>query len=128
MEPYATNEQTNTRDGLEKGQNLLMSHGCGQKNVQRIIVLLTDGLSNTGIRKEKGLIEASKAIQKSGTMILVVAIGQFSDHQLKKMVPSDNIYRTKGDKSTLNDEEFVHKIKEAICGNIGPKKGKESHF
>ena len=108
------------------GQELLMSHGCGQKNVQRIIVLLTDGVANMGTGKESGLIEASKTIQASGTIIIVVAVGHFSDGQLKKMVPSDNIFRTKGDESTLNNEEFVHQIKEAICGNIGPKKGKES--
>ena len=87
---------------------------------------MADGVANRGIGKEKGLIEASKDIQESGPIILVVAVGQFSDHQLKKMVHSDNIYRTTGDKdefTALIEHEFVLKVKEAICGSIKPEKG-----
>lgn len=114
-------EKTNTRDGLEKGQELLTNQelGCGEEGVKRIIVLLTDGIANKGIGKEKGLIKASKDIQKSGTIILVVAVGQFSDEQLVKMVPSDKIHRTKPDKengfTALIEDEFVLKVKKAIC-------------
>lgn len=120
--------RTNTRDGLEKGQQLLTSHGCGEKGVQRIIVLLTDGVANVGKGQEKGLIEASKAIQETGTIILVVAVGQFSDHQLKKMVDQKNIFRTKANKegfSALILDEFVQKVKKGICENVQttPNKG-----
>lgn len=124
-------ERTNTRDGLEKAQELLSSNGCGEEGVQKIIVLLTDGIANLGLGNEKGLIEATKAIQESGTIILVVAVGQFSDHQLKKMVHSDRIYRTTADKDgfvALIEHEFVLKVKKAICGSIKPKKGLFVYF
>ena len=122
-------ERTNTRDGLEKGQELLTSHGCGEnEKAQKIIVLLTDGLANAGKGGEKGLIEAAKHIQDKGIKILVVAIGKFSDHQLKKMVDEKYIHKTKlvGDDkfASLNNEDFVHQIKEAICGSVKPTKGK----
>ena len=120
-------EFTNTRDGLEKGQHSLHNDGCGVKDVRKIIILLTDGLANRGTDKEKGLIKASKTIQESGTIILVVAVGQFSDNQLLKMVASENIHRTKdqkgGEFETLNNEQFVGDVKRAICGNVVPTKG-----
>ena len=121
-------KKTNTRDGLEKGQELLTSEGCGEKGVKRVIVLLTDGLANVGIGKEKGLINATKTIQEAGTIILVVAVGSFKDHQLKKMVDVKNIYRTKADKdngfSALIEKEFIQKVKKAICESATPKTGK----
>uniref|UniRef100_A0A7M5V4H0 VWFA domain-containing protein n=1 Tax=Clytia hemisphaerica TaxID=252671 RepID=A0A7M5V4H0_9CNID len=122
--PY---QRTNTRDGLERGQELLTSQGCGDnKQAQRIIVLLTDGLANTGTGGEAGLIEAAKHIQEKGIKILVVAIGQFNDRQLKKMVDEKYIHKTKlvGDDrfASLNNEDFVHQIKEAICGSVKPTK------
>ena len=122
---------TNTRDGLEKGQYSLAHDGCGVREnnlrIQKIIILLTDGLANRGIGNEPGLIEASKAIQESGTIVLVVAVGQFSDNQLLKMVLSDNIHRTKKTKGggflALNNEQFVLDVKKAVCGNVVPTKG-----
>ena len=121
-------EFTNTRDGLEKGHESLIKQGCGVNDkAQKIIILLTDGLANRGIGKEEGLINASKAIQSSGTLILVVAVGQFKDDQLIKMVPSDNIHRTKAKKgggfAALNNEQFVGDVKRAICGNVVPTIG-----
>ena len=70
------------------------------KKATGLIILLTDGLANRGIGQEQGLIDAAKRIQKDGITILVVAIGQFSRHQLKNMVPKENIYQTKGIAST----------------------------
>lgn len=121
-------EFTNTRDGLEKGQESLITQGCGSnKKARKIIVLLTDGLANRGTGQEQGLIDASKYIQKNGTIILVVAVGQFKDDQLIKMVPSDNIHRTKAIKeggfAALNNEQFVGDVKRAICGNVVPTIG-----
>ena len=122
------NEFTNTRDGLEKGQKSLMEQGCGKNDkARKIIILLTDGLANKGTEKEPGLIKASKEIQDSGTLILVVAVGQFKDDQLIKMVPSDNIHRTKAKKgggfAALNNDQFVGDVKRAICGNVVPTIG-----
>jgi len=86
--PRLPQEYTNTRDGIEKGQELLEKYGCGvHKDAKKVIILLTDGLANEGVGQEEGLIESAKHIQDvKGTTILVVAVGKFSDHQLKKMV------------------------------------------
>ena len=113
--------RTNTRDGLEKGQELLTSHGCGDGYAQKIIVLLTDGIANVGKGGEKGLVDAAKAIQDAGTIILVVAIGQFTDRQLLKMVDKKNIFRTDADMdgfSALIEDKFINKVKTGICGNV----------
>jgi len=71
--PRLPQEYTNTRDGIEKGQELLEKYGCGQrKDAKKVLILLTDGLANEGIGNEEGLIESAKHIQeKKGTTILV---------------------------------------------------------
>ena len=126
--PNLPKQFTNTRDGLEKGQELLWSHGCGDPEIKKFIILLTDGLANRGIGNEAGLVQAAKDIQRNGTIIFVVAIGQFSDSQLAQMVDKNKyIHRTKAISkdafASLNNEEFVSNVKDALCGNIRPERG-----
>ena len=88
--------------------------------------MLTDGIANVGKGGEKGLVDAAKAIQATGTIILVVAVGQFTDRQLMKMVDEKNIFRTDADMdgfSALIEDEFINKVKAGICGNVKANTG-----
>ena len=118
--PRLPKEYTNTRDGLEKGQELLENFGCGEhKETNKLIVLLTDGLANRGVGQENGLIEAAKKIQNHHkTTILVVAVGKFSNRQLIKMVPEEHIKTQAAGFDDLTSEKFIHEVKKAACKTV----------
>ena len=118
--PRLPKEYTNTRDGLEKGQELLEKYGCGEQNdAKKVLILLTDGLANEGVGQEKGLIKAAKHIQeKKETAILVVAVGKFSNHQLKKMVPMSRINVLRKGFVALNSDKFIVEVKESVCDTL----------
>ena len=82
---------SNIRDGLEAGLHSLMNDGCGEENIQKIIILILYGYrDNVGIGKERGLIEASKAIQEAGIKVFTITIGglQFNNKQLINIASS----------------------------------------
>ena len=68
-----------------------MNDGCGEENIQKIIILILYGYrDNVGIGKERGLIEASKAIQEAGIKVFTITIGglQFNNKQLINIASS----------------------------------------
>ena len=106
---------SNIRNGLESGLHSLMNDGCGEENIKRIIILILDGDGIDGIDGEKGLIEASKAIQEAGITIFALTIGQprFTNRQLLNIVSStDNILPLV---VGYNDPNFVDELMNIIC-------------
>jgi len=52
------------------------------------------------------------------------AVGKFSDHQLKKMVPKSKINVLKKGFVDLNSNEFIVEVKESVCNTLIDDLGK----
>lgn len=113
------NELTNTRDGIEKGEDII-NQCSGPKDIPQVMILVTDGLANRGKGAVDGLIEEAKAIQARGTTLLVIAVGSFSLHQLEKMVPRENIYNRDEGFQALIDSKFISDVRKIVCNIIIP--------
>ena len=77
-------ELTNIQDGLEKGQEVLLERGCGERTAirNRIIILITDGVANRG-KDQNGPIEPAKQIRNTGTIIFAVGVGDAKRTELE---------------------------------------------
>ena len=102
------------------GQLSLEYEYCGyNNNTRRIIILITDGLANSGKGGVAGLFEASREIKAKGTIIQAVTFGDDLYNVLEKMmIPPRNIYRA-FKLNYLNLEKVVN----TVCGSNDSRKG-----
>ena len=111
------NGLTNTRDGIEKGEEVL--DACYKDpNVTRIIILVTDGMANDGVDGEDGLIQEAQAIQNRGTTLFIVAVGMFSRSQIDNMTVPSNIFTTMEEGFDGLNDAFVEGVRKEVCDEV----------
>ena len=92
-------QRTNIRAGLLRGEEILTSNGCGQRNTDvksRVIVIFTDGENNepnTGNSDQELINEANRLRNVENITIIAIGIGNNIDQQ-QLMDISDNFVFT----------------------------------
>ncbi|XP_065664547.1 uncharacterized protein LOC136086193 [Hydra vulgaris] len=108
---------TNIEDGLDKGKKVLQKRGCGiHKDAIRIMLIFTDGVSNTGssansVNGIHNLANVAKYARDSGIKIIAITVG--------KKVKKDILHAITNDTNlVINDHSFSPQLKKNVIKKI----------
>lgn len=115
--PQLTGQLTNTEDGMRKGKEILASRDCGQRSgVNQIMILITDGLANTG-GTEPSLFAMASEIRNSGTQLFAIAVGNFDLSQLNQMTDPTNVFQARNFQALSS---VIDMLTNAVCSTSQP--------